>query len=47
MKIGLSDILKNKFDILIQTIINELKQFEFKASMKGNISLDEIIKDLR
>jgi len=44
MKIGLSDILKNKFDILIQSIINELKEFEFKVSIKDDVSLDEILR---
>lgn len=40
IKIGLSEILKNKFDILIQTIIKELEQLGFKALKKGKITKD-------
>ena len=47
VKIGLSDILKSKFDILIKTIINELETLKFKVLKKENVTLDEIIKELK
>jgi len=47
VKIGLSDILKSKFDILIKTIINEFETLKFKVLKKENVTLDEIIKELK
>ena len=44
VKIGLSEILKNKFDILIQTLIKEIELLGIKVSKKDYISLQKVIK---
>ena len=45
VKIGLSDVLKNKFDILIRTLIEEIELLGIKPIKKDGILLDEIIKE--
>ena len=47
VKIGLSKTLRDKFYDLIQTILDELEHLGVKAIKKGNISLDEIVNELR
>jgi hydrogenase maturation protease len=47
VKIGLSNIIKSKFDVLIQTLIKELEGLGVKSLKKYNYSLDKIENDLR
>jgi len=42
MKIGLSKVIKSKFDILVKTIIKELEVLGFNALKKANVSLEKI-----
>ncbi len=46
VKIGLSDILKRKFNLLVETVIKEIELLEIKVTKKGDISLKNIIKEL-
>ena len=43
VEIGMSDILNSKFDILIQTIIHNIKELGIKTSKKDDISLNKLI----
>lgn len=47
VKIGLSDTLKNKFKILIQTILKEIQDLEINVIEKNSISLTEILEELK
>jgi len=47
VKIGLSNILINRFDILIQTIIEEVKLLNINATRKSNILLSNVIEELK
>lgn len=46
-EIGLSILMKEKFDILIETLLKELLSLGFKATKKSNIALENIIKELQ
>ena len=45
VKIGLSEILKNKFDILVQTLIKEIEFLGIKVTEKDYVSLQKVIKE--
>jgi hydrogenase maturation protease len=45
-KIGLSEILKSKFDILVQTIIKDIEHLDIKITRKSDVSLEEIVVTL-
>jgi len=47
VEIGLSEVLESKFDMLILSVIKEVKELGVKAIKKDDISLDEIIKKLK
>jgi len=47
VNIGLSKILTDKFDVLIQTLIKEIESLGIKISRKDDVTLEEIIKELR
>ena len=47
VKIGLSEVLSNKFDILIQTVIEAIEKLGLSVTRKADISLDTIVKELR
>ncbi len=47
VEIGLSEVLKSKFDMLILSVIKEVKELGVKAIKKDDISLEEIIKKLK
>jgi len=46
VKIGLSKVLIDKFDVLIQTIIEEVKLLDVSVTRKNNILLSNIISQL-
>lgn len=46
-KIGLSETLKSKFDILIQTLIKEIEYLEIKVEKREKYSLEKIEKELK
>lgn len=47
VQIGLSDVLENKFDILIQSIIKEIEKLEVISSRKNNFTLRDVIESLQ
>lgn len=47
VKIGLSEVLENKFDILIKSIIKEIEKLEVISSRTNNFALREIIESLQ
>ncbi len=47
VNIGLSDILKSKFDLFINTILQEIEILDVKVMKTDNISLDQIIGSLK
>ena len=47
VKIGLSKVLIDKFDVLIQTILEEVKLLNITAIRKNNILLSNVIEELR
>jgi len=47
VEVGLSEVLKSKFDVLIQTVINEIENLDVAVMRKDDVSLETIIKKLR
>ena len=47
VEIGLSESLKNRFDLFIQTILDETKTLKVEVKRVANASLDEITKELK
>lgn len=47
VKIGLSEVLRDRFDSLIDVLIKEIELLDTKVTRKENISYDEILKEFR
>ena len=47
VEIGLSETLRSKFDILIQTVIESIEELGVEVTRKADISLKNIVKELR
>ena len=47
VKIGLSEILNNRFDILIETLISGIEKLDIKVTKKNDLALFDIIKQLK
>ena len=47
VQIGLSELLSDKFDLLIKIVIKELESLGVKPSRKADFSLQDIVKELR
>lgn len=47
VQIGLSEVLNNKFDILIQTVVKAIEKLGLKVTRKADISLQAVVKELR
>ena len=46
-KIGLSEIIKEKFDMLIEELLKNIKTLGIEVVKKDEVSLEDIIKDFR
>lgn len=47
VQIGLSETLKSKFDMLIETIINSVQELDVNVTRKGNFTLEEVVAKLK
>ncbi|OIP54628.1 MAG: Ni/Fe hydrogenase [Helicobacteraceae bacterium CG2_30_36_10] len=47
VKIGLSEILHTKVEMLIQAVIQEIEALDVKVIRKADVSLEEVIKTLK
>ena len=47
VQIGLSKTLKCRFDILIETLISAIKRVDIKVTKKNNLTLSDIIKQIK
>lgn len=46
-QIGVSEYLKLKFDMLIETIIQGIEELDIKVTRKADTTLEDIVKDLK
>ena len=47
VEIGLSQTLKSRFDLLIETLISNIEKLGIKVTKKSNLTLSDIIKELK
>jgi len=47
VNIGLSVTLRNKFDVFIQSVIEEIEGLDIKASKRANVTIEKIIEELK
>lgn len=46
VKIGLSEALVEKFDVLIDTLIQSIQELDIKVQRRNNVTLQEIIRNI-
>jgi hydrogenase maturation protease len=47
IKVGVSDSLKLKFDMLIETVIESIEDLNINVTRKNNLTLEEITRELK